>query len=508
MIKSKAADIIRKLNEGEKQELILFLCSPYFNRKKKIGQLCEIIIANTDKLDDPEITEEDLFKPLFGSEKFSYSFIRNLMSELLRLCEVFLVINNLKSNSFSNNRFSRILLHEYNSRFLDKHFELKLKKIREEYSTRKIDSEYFDVLGKLESENIAFHLYRSSMQEVPAHLLKRAEYNFIHILQLLEFDLMDLAVNKVAFNLNYDAELVPSLMKIIDTDKMLGELSNANSEFRDEIEIRLRLIKLCDEKEDDENYHKLKDLILKKIENYSNAERSNMLIKLKNYCAFKIYKGDPDFYEEKYVLLKKELETVKYNQDSVGPLFANIYLEIIQKAILKKDLKYACEVIDKFTQEIETSKQAAVSNMARAWIEFEKNDYEKTLHYLSQVNAFNLFLKINTKMLYMRVYYEMNALETGLSSVDSFRHFIMESKELGNSRRENLQRNYEIIKRIYKMKLNPGKHTRFDLNGLRNDVEKSEIYYSEWYFQKIIEMENDFYELASDKDADAKHRAK
>jgi lipopolysaccharide biosynthesis regulator YciM len=148
--------------------------------------------------------------------------------------------------------------------------------------------------------------------------------------------------------------------------------------------------------------------------------------------------------------LKKELETIKYNHDNVGPLFANIYLEIIQKAIQNTDLEYACDVIDKFTKELETSKQAAVSNMARAWIEFEKKNYERTLHHLSQVSAFNLFLKINTKMLYMKTYYEMNALETGLSSVDSFRHFIMETKELGNSRRENLQRNYEIIKRIYK----------------------------------------------------------
>ena len=506
MVKSKAADIIRKLNDEERQEFMLFLGSPYFNRKKKIEQLCELIIANISMLDDPEITEEDVFKPLFGGEKFSYSFLRNLMSELLKLCEIFLVVNNLKAGSFSDSRFNRALLNEYNIRFLDKHFELKLKKIREEYSTRKIDSEYFDVLGKLESENIAFHLYRSSMHEVPAHLLKRAEYNFIHILQILEFDKMDLAVNKTAFNLNFDVELVPSLMKTIDTGKMLSVLSNGNSEFRDEIEIRLRLIKLCDEKEDDENYHKLKDLILNRIESYSNAERSNMLIKLKNYCAFKIYKGNMDFYEEKYLLLKKELETVKYNHDNVGPLFANIYLEIIQKAILKNDLTFACEVIDKFTQKLETSKQGAVSNMARAWIEFEKKNFEKTLHYLSQVNAFNLFLKINTKMLYMKVYYEMNALETGLSSVDSFRHFIKETKELGSSRRENLHRNYEFIRRFYKMKLNPGKHTRFDLKELRRDVEKSEIYDSEWYYQKINEMENGFNESDSYNETEAKPR--
>lgn len=488
MVKSKAADIIRKLNDEERQELMLFLSSPYFNTKKKIEQLCELIITNINLLDDQEITEEDLFKPIFGSEKFSYSFLRNLMSELLKLCEIFLVVNNLKANSFSDSRFNRVLLNQYNIRFLDKHFELKLKKIREEYSTRKIDSEYFDMLGKLESENIAFHLYRSSMREVPPHLLKRAEYNFIHILQLLEFDMMDMAVNKEAFNLNFDNVLLPGLLKTIDTTKMLDVLEKGNSPYRDEIEVRLRLIVLCEEKEDDVNFFRLKDLILNRIDLYTNAERSNMLIKLKNYCAFRIYKGNTDFYEEKYLLFKCELETVRYNSNGVGPLFANIYLEVIQKAILEKDLKYANSVIENFTHELEPSKQTAVSNMAMAWIEFEKKNFEKTLEHLSKVNSFTLLLKINTKMLYMKTYYEMNSIETGLSSVDSFKHFINETKELSGSRRENLQRNYEIIRRLYKMKLKPEKYTRFDIEELRKEVEKSEIYYGEWYLEKIEEL--------------------
>ncbi len=489
MIKSKALEIIRKLSPEEQEDFRQFIISPYFNRKKKLADLCEIIFGNIGRLDEPGLTEEDLFSSLFGKEKFSYSFVRNLMSELLRLCEIFLVINNLKKSSFSDNRFNRILLNEYNTRFLDKLFELKLKKVREEFSTRKIDSEYFDMLGKLEAENIAFHLYRSSMQKVPGHLMKRAEDNFIHILQLLEFDMMDMAVNKEAFNLNFDKELIPGLLKTIDTTKMLDVLENGKSSFKDEIEVRLRLIKLCEEKEDDENYFRLKDLILKRIDHYTNAERSNMLIKLKNYCAFRIYKGKTEFYNEKFLLFKKELETVTYNRDGVGPLFANIYLEVIQKAILEKDLRFAVHVIENFTHELESSRQVSVSNMARAWIEFERKDFEKALEYLSGVNPFTLLLKINTKMLYMKIYFEMNALETGLSSVDSFRHFIKETKELGGSRKVNLKRNYDIIRKLYKMKMKPESYEKYEIEELKKEIEKSEIYYGEWYLDKIEELE-------------------
>ena len=488
MIKSKAVEIIRKLSSDELEDFRQFIISPYFNRKKKVEQLCEIIINNIENLDEPELTEEDLFASLFEKEKYSYSFVRNLMSELLRLCEVFLVINRLNKNSFADNLSNRILLNEFNTRFLDKQFELKLKKIRDAFSHKKIDYEYFDMIGKLEAENIAFHLYRSSMHEVHELLLKRAEYNLIYILQILEFDLMDFAVNKAALNLDFSKEPALSLMKTFDIDRMLEIIAKGGSKFKDETEIRLRLIKLCDDSEDDKNYYRLKNLILERIDLYTNAEKSNMFTKLKNYCGFRIYTGDTKFYNEKFAISKVELETVKYNQDGVGPLFAIFYLEIIQRVLLMKDPEFAEKVIEKFTRELEPSKQESVSCMAKAFVSFEKKEFEKTLEYLTKVNTIGLFLKINSKLLYMKTYYEMNAMETGQSSLESFRHFIKESKDLTKERRENLEKNYEIIRGLYRLKQNMHKNNKIEIDEMRIMVEQSDIHFVDWYLEKLKEF--------------------
>lgn len=488
MIKSKALDIIQRLSPEERRDFRQFIISPYFNRKSKVEQLCEIILENVSKLDEPEMTEERLFSPLFDKEKYSYSFVRNLMSELLRLCEIFLIVNRLNKNSYADNLSGRILLNEFNTRFLDKQFELKLKKIRDGFTGKKIDTEYFDMMGKIEAENIAFHLYRSSYQEVPELLLKRAEYNLVCILQLLEFDIMDLAVNKAAFNLDFSEEPLSLFLKTFDTDRMLELVEKGSSVNKDEMEIRLRLIKLCDETENDNNYFRLKELVLSRISLYTNAEGSNMFTKLKNYCGFRIYMGAAKFFDEKYALSKSELETVKYNSDGVGPLFANFYLEMIQRAILLKDLEFAENVIDNFTRELEPSKQKSVSSMARALLSFERKEFEKTLEHLANVNTFGLFLKVRCKMLYMKTYYELNVIETGLSSVESFRHFINETKELTKSRKESLKNNHEIIRRLYKLKFNRVNNRNFEINELKRMVEHSDIYYADWYLEKLDEL--------------------
>ena len=114
MIRSKAIDIILKLKNKERIEFSDFLNSPYFNRKKKIIEMYGIILKNISKLDDPEIKEEIIFRNLFEKDKFSYSSVRNLMSELLQLSEMFLVINGIKMKTTDDTIYDRLLLKEYN----------------------------------------------------------------------------------------------------------------------------------------------------------------------------------------------------------------------------------------------------------------------------------------------------------------------------------------------------------------------------------------------------------
>ncbi|MEO8211214.1 MAG: hypothetical protein ABI840_11705, partial [bacterium] len=314
MVKSKAIDIIKSFSEKEKEAFKDFLKSPFFNKKKKIVTLYEIILKNLDT-DMKNSSEKELFSELFNESKFSYSFIRNLMSELLHLCELFFAANNMKESFDSAFYSNMIVLKEYNKRHLDNLFQLKIKKYPQILKRNLIDIEYYESLGKIEAESIAFDLYRSSMENVPLKVLQRSEYNLCYIAQLLEFDLTDLRVNMSAFNLNFESELTFEFIKNFDIENYLNKLNETNNPLRNELEIRLRLILLSVKQADTKNYFTLKDLIIKNINKFTNSERSNMFIKLKNYCAARIYNNDLEFYEEKYYLSKLESEVIKYNTD-------------------------------------------------------------------------------------------------------------------------------------------------------------------------------------------------
>lgn len=379
------------------------------------------------------------------------------MSDLLSLCTKYLAVSRFLRDESPGSLQDRLALSEFNERFLDSNFRIAMKKLRKNLSQRKIDSEYFEILSRLEYETTAFYLYRSAMQKVPPHLLKRTEFDFLKMFQALEYNKMDMEVNRAAFNLDFKEDLVSKLFEVIDEDKLLEALKDSDTPFGKEAEIRLRLLKLCNGREDNGNFEKVKKMILEGIDDYSNSERSNLFIKLKNYCAFRIYAGDMRFSKVKYDLLKAELEAVKYNSDGVGPLYANIFLELVQKALSEKETDYAEETIRRFSDFLESGSREQTLRAATALLEFEKANYAAALELCSRTVPFNLQTKILMRTLAVKACYELGFQDQCRSALDSLRRFIKESKEINRSRRTNLRSKLASMQKLYRLRFEPDK---------------------------------------------------
>jgi hypothetical protein len=488
MVKSKAIEIIKKLSDEEKLSFQEFLLSPYFNKKDKLTELYNLILKNFDKLDEENSTEEKMFAGLFKGKDYSYSFLRNLMSELYAQCEKFLLINKINKDPFANINNVLILLRQYNNRFLDNHFNVKLNKYLNEFKNTEYDENNFYSLAKIYSESIAFDLYRSKMENVSVKLIDKSEFELCHISQLLASNMNDFIVNQKAFNLNFENELLTGFIDNIDINNFLRFLEKSDSQIKDEIQIRFRFILLSKDPKDSKNYFNLKELILKNITKYTNAEKFNIFIKLKNFCAVRIFESDFSFYKEKYALSKIETEFIKFNQDGVGPLYANVYIENIIFALKSKDMEFAKFYIDNLTIELEESKRDSLFNLVMAHFEFALKNFEKTLDHLSKVDTFNNLMKNTSKLLYIKTFYEMNSLDAGISALDSYIHFLKDNKNYTSNRRNILMFEYEFLNKIYKIKSYPMKYSEYDLINLEKGIGESDILFSEWYSAKIEEL--------------------
>ena len=122
MLKNKALDVIKTFNPAEIKSFELFIVSPYFNSNKAIIKLFELIRKRIQKASGKPLLEEELFLRLFPGKKYNYGIMKNLLSDLFGLCEIFLAIKPSSNINLDNFEHGLKRLDEYNSRFLDKMF--------------------------------------------------------------------------------------------------------------------------------------------------------------------------------------------------------------------------------------------------------------------------------------------------------------------------------------------------------------------------------------------------
>jgi hypothetical protein len=86
---------------------------------------------------------------------------------------------------------------------------------------------------------------------------------------------------------------------------------------------------------------------------------------------------------------------------------------------------------------------------------FEKNEYVESLNQLTKVKLDSFIYSVDSYILRLQIYYELNYFDTTVSLIDTFRHYIRNNKIISadlNLKYNNFLRYY---KKILKLKKKP-----------------------------------------------------
>jgi len=186
MLKSKAIDILKTFSKEEYKRFEDFVVSPYFNKSKSLINLVSSLKNFFPEFNSEKMTEQFIYEKIFPANLYSYSMMRNLMSELLQLCEKFILNDRLNKNLFSDPGNLIDLLDEYLYRGLENLFKIKFKKVEEEIGNSKIDIKLYRALSRLEALKQGFEYSNYSWrQKLRESFIKSAEYDFCSIARLM-----------------------------------------------------------------------------------------------------------------------------------------------------------------------------------------------------------------------------------------------------------------------------------------------------------------------------------
>jgi hypothetical protein len=485
---SKVAEILKTLDKAELKDLGKFIESPYFSRGRDVMPLFNALKTFHPSFDHPNLTREFIYNKIYPGKKYgdakSDSLLKTLMSDLLKLCTEYLAYSEFKNDK---SRRSTYLLKQLRERKLYKAFEKEYavtKNSLSSYGPVNVDS--FHDLYSNANEYTAYCIDTGNIQGVFDSLLSGGEYSLTHSL-IKAFMNRDLKASTIAFNINYKPNFSDFMIESLDSEKMLTQMRESNSEFLPFIEVFYTANLMSKHPETDIHFFKLKSLLEKYIDLFEHSQKYILYSMLLSYCARKsTYGNDVKFVHEEFEIQDKILKLGIYRYSPKDDFQVNSFRNYVLTALDVNKIDWLEEFVEKYYMELHPDHRENMRYYTLAHVYFCRKEHEKALDYINKVK-YNYFLfKIDVRYLMFRLYYEMGYDEQAFSTLSSIAQFLKESKDLSEGFRKRGNKFVKYSRELLRRKTE--RNTK-DLDHFKKQVKESDDVNSRgWILEKIEEM--------------------
>lgn len=486
MLKSKFIDVLRTFTPDELKKFRLFIISPFHNKNRNAVKLFDLIRKFYPEFNSSLLEKEKLFKKLYPGKKYSDIVMRILLSDLLRISEEFLAYSSFISSGINEEKF---LLGELQNRKLDTLFTKHLRELEEKLGKEGIiDSGYFYDQFQLEGAKVNFLISRDRQNESGQALLKQSEY-------LLDFFLFN-ALNIVqelneqeeVLNEKFNPNLAREFFGKMDLTEFMNLYRSSEHKYSRIIEITYLMYLVSASSGGNELYDKLFSLVKQNIEQFTDAEQFNLMLGLESCCLAEIQSGGALTNDKLMEVYEFMLSSGVLSTEGRSMIQANLYRNIFYTAVVLKRYNWAEEFAEKYKDKLLPEQQEDMFNYTKALLNFERENYEEALQYISKVNYRFFVFKYEAKVLMLKLYYELKAFEQALSLIDSFTHFLTKNKKVPEIYKQSFMRFLKYVKALIKLTHGPGKEKEIDSEVTLNKAgSENQLLNKRWILKKIEE---------------------
>lgn len=496
MINHKLLDILKNLSPRELKNFKDFVNSPFFNKSEKVSKLFERLIRNYPDFSFDGITKETLHYELFPNIKYNDATIRHLFSDLYNLAERFLIEVNIQTKDSEKSSY---LLEELYFRNLPDLMETHLNRMEEiDRENKQLGSTVF--LDRFKYQTDKFNYFSSK----PDSFSHKNIDNIIQILNsrnknLVVFFITELIkcadnINLIMQKYNFapSANFTGDLINIIDIEKVLMHLTAHPelSKYSYIINTYYKLFRVFNNSDSDVFYFELKKEIKENIGRYSFEEISYLYKKLVDYCIKKCKTSNngKDFSTELFSVYEDILIMKLFLNRHTNNFPLDLFRNILILALRIKNFEWAEHFIYFYSDYLPSGQKINIVNFSMASLFFEKAEFEKSLYYLNKLKLNNVSLKLDTKSLLLRIYFEINCQESLFSLSAAYKEFLKKSEGISDSKRKSHK---EFIKFTEKLLMLKPTAEEMGLNWLKIEIEAANpLLNKSWLIEKINSLIN------------------
>lgn len=473
---TKLSELIIGLSAKEKNELIKFVSSPYFNNSSRLVLLLRYIKQNRYDFDSVNLTKVNIFSKLFPREKFNSKKLELLISNSVKKINTFVAVNYFLKD---DNNLKLSLIRSLRKKKMNKNFSSLSKQLRVEL-TKKSTSKVEDylLLSQTEHEIIVSDQYRFFFSKNVSY--QKSIDNLDYYFALKKFRQAVLILNhknEVGYDLKYKFRFLEEIIEFVKSN--ISEISKNHPV----IYCYYLIILILNEPLKEDNYFELRNYFLANSSGIDEELLWDILIEMKNY-ADNMVKLKREKYIKEIFEIYSELEKKKY---FAKPHFINHidFLNSVTVGLLLKKYMWVQKFITAYKQKLHLDCRDITLNLVKAEILFHKKNYNSALLCLNNLYYDNYYFYLRIKVLTVKIYYELDETDLLIYTLDALKHYLKRHEKILGRYSDNTKNFANYVNYLLKFRYHP----KNDLKQVINKVAlQSDLTSKEWVMEKLSEL--------------------
>ncbi len=471
--------IIKTLSSAEFIDFDKFVNSPYFNTSPTITNIFNAVKECYPRFDEKLLQKNIIYKIVHPGKKYNDVLMRKYISNLNKLAEKFLIIN--------NNRFpEQSLLKGLLSKKIYKVFLQRFNRIEKNTNRDIIDDDHYVSIGILKGEILNYYAREGKEFEYEKEKINLLEIDSLYFF----YRLAQVNYRRKSYTSENDYNVTDYLLPGIDIKKLYDKIESSDIKNKPVLKFLLSL-PLLQQTRDENLYRDIKEFSFSYISKYPARNLFIGFLYLHDFITYKIEQGCLEYYRERYLVYKFE-ERVHYTDEIKDKIIFSHLKNYVNAALKNNDLQWAEYLIEKYSEIFVQKGEVWLKNFLNAFILFHKKEYKQALASIGEFNineqsAGNFVFTRDMRTLFLQIYFELRYIDEAFYSIDSFYHYLKNNKKINLKNRTYYGNFVKYYKELLTM---VSKENYSNLEKLKKNITVNKIVRKSWLLEKISEIES------------------
>ena len=469
--------LLKTFTKAEMKGFGEFISNSYFNKRKAVKELYEIVKKHYPEFSSKEMEKENVFRKLFPGKRYNESSIAVMVHYLHELAKRFLVIKRFEEDELEYDlKLESELLKRKQSANPHKNLEKHLKNLD---PSKHLSEEYYKLKHWLKYETMFYYfelntgLYEKFLDKLDFRGIYK-DFYYHYLIKSMRIYLIVLHTEKI-YNKEYPKEHFEKMITGIEIEDFIDAPI---------VQIYYNLVKMLVDKNNEKYYFKVKELLNNNSGNINHDDLSEIYINMQNFCRRRIAEGKQHFQREEFEISTRQLESKTYLVN--GNMNSIFYRTRVSIGLKLNEHKWVKNFINDFKNDLQPEYRDSTFLYCSAQYEFYMKNYDKASEMLSRLKLDEVYLKYESKILQMMIYYETGSIESLLSSLETYRHFLQNNKMLPVVKKKFYLNFHKFMNKLVNIQK---KKDKSEIMKIRNELaHETSVNNRDWLLKKADEI--------------------